>query len=219
MNSETAFAQIKHVGLLAGMRGDFRPEIALRVAEALLAEGINIFEFTMNSVEPLAAMQAVKAEFGEDVCAGMGTVLDAETADRVLDAAPDFIVSPSFSPAVVEKALAADVLIAPGVITPTECVDAWAMGVKILKIFPIGPLGLEYFKAVRGPLDHMSFMANGGIDPDTVRAFIGAGATACGAAGWLTGDGTWPVERIRERARLLVQAVAEGRGEPRHVTI
>ncbi len=219
MDITTVLARIEDSGLVAGMRGHFPPEVALQVAGALVEEGISGFEFTMNSTQAIEAMQAVKAEYGDEVCSGMGTVLDVETARRVLDAGADFIVSPAFNREVVQAALDAGTLIAPGVLTPTECVDAWAMGVPLLKIFPIGPMGVEYFKAVRGPLDHMKFMANGGIDPETTRAFIKAGAVAVGAAGWLTGKGDMPLATIRQRAQQLKNAVAEGRGEPRRVTI
>ncbi len=209
MDAQTAYNLLEDKGLLAGMRGDFPPEKALQVAEVLVEAGITIFEMTMNSPEPIAAMQAIKHEYGEDVCAGMGTVLDAATAQQVLDAGADFIVSPAFTPAVVQAALDADILVAPGVITPTECVDAWAMGVKVLKIFPIGSLGLDYFKSIYGPLSHMQFLANGGINPDTARDYLRAGAMCCGASSWLTGKGDWPLAKIRDRAQQLVAAVAE----------
>ena len=211
MQADTVYEILKERGMLAGMRGHFPSDVTLPIAEVLVEAGINVFEFTMNSTDPIATMQAVKARFGDAVCAGMGTVLDAETARRVLDAGADFIVSPAFGPEVVQAALDADILIAPGVITPTECVNAWAMGVKLLKIFPIGPLGLSYFKAIRGPLSHMSFLANGGINGDNTRDYIAAGATCCGVSGWLTGDGTWPLEKIEERARILLTAVQAGR--------
>lgn len=211
MNTQTAFDYVQRVGLMAGMRGYFPPHIALQVTGVLMGEGINVFEFTMNSEQAIEAMQAAKREYGADACVGMGTVLDAETATRVLDAGADFIVSPAFNRDVVRAAQEADVLVAPGVITPTECVDAWALGVKLLKIFPIGPLGIDYFKAIRGPLDHIQFMCNGGTNDVTVRQFMEAGAVACGMANWLTGDGHMPLETIRTRARLLRQIVQEVR--------
>jgi 2-dehydro-3-deoxyphosphogluconate aldolase / (4S)-4-hydroxy-2-oxoglutarate aldolase len=218
--AQAAYDWLEKTGLLAGMRGDFPPENALRVTEVLVNAGITVFEFTMNSPEPIAAMQAVKQAFGDDVLAGMGTVLDANTAQQVLEAGADFIVSPAFGPAVVQAALAADVLVAPGVMTPTECVNAWAMGVKLLKIFPIGSLGLDYFKSVYGPLSHMQFLANGGINPDTARDYLKAGAMCVGASSWLTGKGDWPLDKIRDRARQLVAAVDEARsGQPRQINV
>ena len=211
MNTETVYQVLKERGLLAGMRGHFPPDVALPITEVLVEAGINVFEFTMNSTQPIETMQAVKAEFGDAVCAGMGTVLDAGTAARVIDAGADFIVSPAFGEAVVQACLDADILVAPGVITPTECVNAWAMGVKLLKFFPIEPMGLSYFKSIRGPLDHMSFLANGGINAENTREYIAAGAMCCGASGWLTGDGSWPLEKVRDRARQLVASVEAGR--------
>ena len=193
--------------LLAGMRGHFPPDLALPLCAALVEEGINIFEFTMNSSEPVAAMQAVKAELGPKVFCGMGTVLSADDARLVIDAGADFIVSPAFQPEVVQVALDADLLVAPGVMTPSECVQAWDMGVDLLKFFPAGPLGLDYFRALRGPLRHMRFLANGNINPDNLTGFLDAGAACSGLSGWLTGDGTWPLDEIRARARQLMAAL------------
>lgn len=209
MDAQTGYEYVERCGLMAGMRGQFPPEVALPIAQVLVEEGINVFEFTLNSEQAIAAMQATKREFGADVCAGMGTVLDVESAQRVLDAEPDFIVSPAFNPAVVEMVRNAGLMIAPGVITPTECVNAWAMEVKLLKLFPIGPLGLDYFKAVRAPLDHMQFLCSGGMTPETVRQYLQAGATACNTATWLTGDGTLALETVRQRARTLRAIVVE----------
>jgi 2-dehydro-3-deoxyphosphogluconate aldolase/(4S)-4-hydroxy-2-oxoglutarate aldolase len=208
MKADTVYQILQTRRLLAGMRGDFPPDTALRIVEALVTEGIIVFEFTMNSTDPLKTMQTVKRTFGDSICAGMGTVLDAATARQVIDAGADLIMSPAFGPDVVQTALTADVLVAPGVITPTECVNAWAMGVKLLKIFPIGPLGLEYFKSIRGPLNHMQFLANGGITGDNTAAYLKAGALCCGLSGWLTGDGSWPLDTIRQRARQVVSAAA-----------
>jgi 2-dehydro-3-deoxyphosphogluconate aldolase/(4S)-4-hydroxy-2-oxoglutarate aldolase len=199
--------------VIAGMRGAFHPETALKVCETMVEEEINAFEFTMNSQQPIEAMQAVKARFGDAACVGMGTVLDVETAKRVIDAGADFIVSPAFQPEVVEFVVSQGVFIAPGVITPSEAVAAWNMGVKMLKLFPIGSLGLDYFKAIVGPLDHMKFMCNGGMNDNNAGELIKAGAVAVGMASWLTGDGTWTDSRLRSRARVLVNAVAVARGE------
>jgi 2-dehydro-3-deoxyphosphogluconate aldolase/(4S)-4-hydroxy-2-oxoglutarate aldolase len=215
MNAQTAFDSIARSGLMAAIRGQFPPSVALDVTHRLFDNGIGVFEFTMNSVQPLEAMQAVKREYGDSACVGMGTVLDAETAQRALDAGADFVVAPSFSRDVVNVTHQAGVLAIPGVITPTEAVDAWATGAKLIKIFPIGALGLDYFKAIRGPLDHIAFCCNGSMDETNVGAFIKAGAVACGMAGWLTGDGTLPLQTIAQRARVIREVVDSARsGQP-----
>ena len=133
----------------------------------------------------------------------MGTVLDAETAKRVIDAGADFVVSPAFIPEVVQVALDAGVLVVPGVATATEAVMAWNMGVKLLKLFPVGALGVDYFRAIYGPLNHMNIQCNGNTSADNVPDFLKAGAFSCGVAGWLTGDGSMATDKIRRRAQLL----------------
>ena len=211
MDSDSALNAIKSSGIVAGMRGAFPPDVALGVADVLMNEGISVFEMMMNSEEPLAAMRAVKAEFGAAACVGMGTVLDVESANRALDAGADFVVSPAFQPEVVETVMARGVLMGPGVATPTEAVAAWGMGAPLIKIFPIGALGVDYFKAIFGPLKHMTFMCNGAINDQNARAFMLAGAVACGMGPWLVGDGTWGKSQLRSRARILVNAVASAR--------
>ena len=207
MNAESALRAITDTRIVAGMRGNFPPDIALRTSQALMGEGICCFEMLMNSQQPIAAMQALKAEYGDEACVGMGTVLSAGAAQQAIQAGADFIVSPAFQPEVVRAAQAADVLVAPGVATPTEAVAAWQLGVPLLKLFPIGALGVDYFAAIYGPLGHMRFMCNGAMNDQNARELIQAGAVAVGMGGWLVGDGNWGRSRLRSRARILVNAV------------
>lgn len=221
MNADAALERIEQGVLMAGMRGKFPPEVALDYAHVLLESAqIDVFEFTMNSERPIEAMQAAKKHYGDRVVSGMGTVLDAEMARRVIDAGGDYIIAPSFNREVIEVAQAAGVLVVPGVITPTECVDAWATGAKLLKIFPIGVLGLEYFKSLRGPLSHINFICNGGMTDQNVGDFLKAGAAACGMAGWLTGDGSMPVVEVERRAIRLREIVTSVKtGQPQRLSV
>lgn len=211
MTPDTAYQMIKSSGLMAGMRGGFTPDVADKVTDILLEADINIFELTMNSPQAIESMQTIKQKLGDNACVGMGTVLTVEAAKQVLDAGADFIVSPAFQPDIVQTVMDGGILIAPGVATPTEAVLAWEMGVKLLKLFPIGALGLDYFKAMFGPLRHMNFMINGAMHDGNAGEFIKAGAVACGMAGWLTGDGTWPADKLRQRAKILRAVIHEAR--------
>ena len=221
MKAQAGYDRVERSGIMAGMRGQFPPDVAVEIVRTLIESAqIDVFEFTLNSDRAIEAMQAAKREFGDEAMVGMGTVLDADAARRVLDAGADFIVSPAFNRDVIALAQDADVLIAPGVITPTEAVDAWATGVKLLKIFPIGVLGVDYLKAVRGPLDHMKFLCNGAISDQNVGDFMKAGAVACGTSGWLTGDGTMALDTIARRARILREIITRVRSDnPQAVTV
>jgi 2-dehydro-3-deoxyphosphogluconate aldolase/(4S)-4-hydroxy-2-oxoglutarate aldolase len=218
MNSETSLRMIERCGVITVLRGKFPPAVALDVAQALINAGLDVFEFTMNSEQPLEAMRAVKDAFGDSVCVGMGTVLTPAMAQHALDADADMIVAPSFDPAVIALCHSQHVLAVPGVMTPTEIVNAWESGARLVKLFPMGTLGIDYLKAVLGPLNHISFICNGGIDDQNIGAFLKAGAKACGMGSWLTGDGSMPIEQITQRAHLLrsiVDAARTGQPSPR----
>lgn len=209
--SQSVHDRIVRCGLLAGMRGYFPPAVAVPLAETLLEAGIDVMEFTMNSQQPIEAMTAVKRAFGDTICVTMGTVLDVETAQRVIDAGAEAVISPAFNRAVVETSLKAGVMMVPGAMTPSEVLDAWSTGVSMVKLFPVGPLGLDYLKALRGPIDHVPLMCNGGTNDKNVGDFIRAGAVACGMAAWLVGDGTHELSAVGERARRLRQIVDDAR--------
>jgi 2-dehydro-3-deoxyphosphogluconate aldolase/(4S)-4-hydroxy-2-oxoglutarate aldolase len=218
MDATQVLNRIAREGLVAVLRGGFPPETALRAADALVSAGITSIELTTNSTQPFEALRALKRALELDAAVGMGTVLDAEMAARALDAGADFIVAPSFDRGMVAAGVAANVLTIPGVMTPTEIVEAWTAGARLVKVFPAGLLGLDYFRAVRAPLNHIPMLANGGTSEANVGDFLRAGALACGVAGWLTGDGSWEPAEIARRGRLLVDAVAAARrgGSPPH---
>lgn len=64
--------------------------------------------------------------------------------------------------------------------TPTEITAAHAAGADIVKLFPAGALGVEYFKAIKAPLRHIPVAAVGGVTPENLLLFKKAGACAYG---------------------------------------
>lgn len=211
MTPEAVLQRIQRDGLVAALRGAFPPEVAVRASEPVIRNGVTVIELTMNSERPLEAMQAVKRAFGDEAVVGMGTVLNADMAAQALEAGADFIVSPAFDRGMLQAGEQAGVLAIPGVLTPTEAVAAIAAGAPLLKLFPVGPLGVEYFKALRGPLNQVPMMANGGTTDANIGDFLRAGAFACGMGSWLVGDGAWPSAEIARRARRLADIVVAAR--------
>lgn len=203
---------IARTRLMAALRGGFTPEKAIEVCEVLLANGIDIFEFTMNSHDPVTTLSAVKAHFGDKALVCMGTVLSPAAAGEVLDAGADFVLSPGTKLDVAHAVHARDRLICAGVFTPTECIVAWDNDVRLLKLFPIGAVGVNYFKAIRGPLNSMNFLCDGGMNLENVGQFLSAGAFACGLVEALTGTGEESAEEIDRRAKLLQRNIAEACG-------
>lgn len=154
---------------------------AMQAAEAVCAGGIPIVEITMTVPGAIDVIAQLAKTMGNDVLIGAGTVLDAEAAERCLDAGADFLVSPGFDLATVQLARQRDKLMMAGALTPTEVIAAWKAGSDFVKIFPCGTVGgAKYIKALKAPLPQVPMVPTGGVNLDTAADFVRAGADALG---------------------------------------
>ena len=70
---------LKGGGLIPVIRAD-SADIALFVADALVAGGIRTIEITMTVPDALSAIRSVRSRFGDDLLLGAGTVTDRAMA-------------------------------------------------------------------------------------------------------------------------------------------
>lgn len=194
-------------------------EVAVRVAEALVAGGVRTIEITMTVPNAFEAMRAVSARFGHEVLLGAGTVTDAASVSGALDAGSEFIVTPCVVPAVIRAARDHGVPVLPGAMTPTEVFTAWSLGADIVKVFPASHVGgASYLKALKGPFPQIPVCPTGGVNLDTIGDFFAAGAAAVGVGGELVLKGAIEAgdyARITALAREYVAAVERARGATR----
>ena len=71
----------------------------------------------------------------------------------------------------------------PGALTPSEIINAYNIGADIVKLFPAATLGLEYVKAITGPITHIPLIAVGGINAENANSFIKSGCIGVGVGG------------------------------------
>ena len=213
MTREEVAAKIEEIGIFPGIRvnsGDH----ALFCAENLWGAGIPVAEITMTVPGGVDVIRTVAQGFPEMVV-GAGTVLDAETARRCLDAGARFITSTGVVPTVIEETLKANVVCIPGALTPTEVIACWKAGADFVKIFPAAALGGDlYVRSLKLPLPQVKIIAAGGVNMKNAVDFIRAGASSLGL-----GMELLPQEaimrrqshRIHELARRFLGYVREAR--------
>ena len=114
------------------------------------------------------------------MCIGAGTVMTLEQADEAKRAGADFALAPDTNVNVIRHVVGLGMVSVPGAMTPSEIAAAYEAGAGIVKLFPAGDLGLDYVKAIRGPINHVPLMAVGGVDLDNVRKFLDNGFTSVG---------------------------------------
>lgn len=176
---------------------------------AALRAGVRILEVTLTTPGALDLIATLARE--KDAIPGAGTALDPEDIRRVHEAGGRFAMSPVTDEAVIAAANERGLLFTPGAATPTEILRARRAGARVVKIFPIGPLGgVAFLKAVGGPLKGIPFLPTNGVKAEEARAYRDAGSIALGF-----GREVFPPEALAKRdmkavedaARKLVQVV------------
>jgi 2-dehydro-3-deoxyphosphogalactonate aldolase len=165
--------------LVAILRG-LAPDNAMAIGEALVGAGFRIIEVPLNSPQPFVSIERLAKAF-PDAMIGAGTVLDPKDVDRVRDAGGRLIVMPHSDPEVIRRAGALGLSCTPGVATPSEGFAALRAGADAIKLFPAEAMPPAVVRAWRAvfPKDAM-FLPVGGIKPDTMKAFVEAGANGFG---------------------------------------
>lgn len=88
-------------------------------------------------------------------------------------------MSPCLDPALLEVARRLDLVLVPGVMTPTEIQRAVDWDCALVKVFPAISLGIEYHRLLAAPMAPLPFMiAAGGLRADGVKAWLAAGYDA-----------------------------------------
>ncbi len=215
MKREEVRARIEGIGIVPAVR--FRSAEDARFAtQAISHGGIPIVEITM-TVPGALELIADLAQNSPDVIVGAGTIFDAETARRCLDAGAKFLTSPGLDVQLVEFAIKKEIVVLAGALTPTEVTMAWKAGADFVKIFPCSQVGGDnYIKALKGPFRHVPLIAAGGVNQVTAANFILAGAAAIGVGGELVPEEAIRLrqeERIHELARRFVRFVSKARAQ------
>lgn len=139
----------------------------------------------MTYTTPNAERIIASYQHDHDLIVGAGTITTLEQAQSAIEAGSQFIVSPGYLPTIGEHLSFHDTLYVPGVLTPSEIMQAKANGYSVLKLFPSGSFGLSYMKNLQGPFPEIEFIPTGGIHPVDVPKWLEAGAVAVGVGSQL----------------------------------
>jgi 2-dehydro-3-deoxyphosphogluconate aldolase/(4S)-4-hydroxy-2-oxoglutarate aldolase len=214
MSRHSDLQRVLNGGIVAIIRASSGEQL-VKVAQALYDGGIDVIEVTFTTPGVVDVISAVRKELGTKILLGAGTVLDAETARVALLAGAEFLVSPCVNLDIIKLAHRYDKLVMPGAYTPTEIITAWEAGADVVKLFPAEIGGAAYLKALKGPLPQVRLMPTGGVNQQTLRDFVKAGACAVGLGSQLVekdalerGD----FARIRQLASEYVNLMKQARG-------
>lgn len=156
---------------------------AVPLAKALIDGGLPIAEVTFRAADADKAIKAMADAYPEMII-GAGTVLTIEQAKLAKECGAKFIVAPGFNPKVVQWCIDNDILVTPGISTPSEIEQALEMGLKTVKFFPAEQSGgIAKIKAMAAPYGDVTFMPTGGIGLDNMNDYLSfKKIVACGGS-------------------------------------
>ncbi|MBI4115151.1 MAG: bifunctional 4-hydroxy-2-oxoglutarate aldolase/2-dehydro-3-deoxy-phosphogluconate aldolase [Candidatus Omnitrophica bacterium] len=181
-------------------------EDAEEMLKAVTTGGIKILEIAMTIPQATRLIESWSKK--EGLLVGAGTVTDGEMAQRAINAGAKFVSSHYTDRDVINVAKNNNTFIIQGAATPTEAVNAWQLGVDLIKIYPIefygGP---NYLSTLKGPLPFLKLMASGEITLENAFDYLKyACAVALNRAFFdkaLIRSNNW--QEITERTRQLTQ--------------
>jgi len=153
---------------------------ALRLAELLVGESVNVIEITFRTAAAEKCILSVKKYFPEMIV-GAGSILNVEMFERALDAQIDFAVSPILNNSLIDFALNTKVPYIPGVSTPSELYSALE-NFNVVKIFPAEQLGgVNYISAMCAPFKMLDFdvMPTGGVNIENIASYLKTERVTC----------------------------------------
>ncbi len=183
------------------------------MALSVAAGGISLIEITWNSNRAPELIDKLRGEL-PNCRIGTGTLLNLAQLREAVDAGAQFLFTPHVDITLIRAAEEADIPIVPGALSPTEIIAAMNAGASCVKVFPIQAVGgVNYIKALQGPLGQIPLIPTGGVNLGNAKEFIKAGAIAVGLSGdlfpkALIEAGNW--EGITQLAKSLREQIANG---------
>ncbi len=182
------------------------------VSRALHAGGVKVLEITLRTAAGLAAIERA-SQLADDIVVGVGTITKPEHCAQAKKAGAQFVVSPGLTKDLHLAAQDAGLPLLPGVMTPSDLIQAIELGYDMVKFFPAQQAGgVAMLQAFYGPFPNLRFCPTGGITVETAPDFLKQPNVVCVGGSWLTPKKVVAAQDWAEITRLA-QAASQLRTE------
>lgn len=184
---------------------------AAPLSDALREGGLDCAEITLRTPAAIEALAAMAQN--QNMLVGAGTVLTTGQAEQAVRAGARYVVTPGFSPAIVQYCQDRSVPVFPGVATATEIQMAADAGLETVKFFPAEPLGgAGMLRALAAPFTGMKFIPTGGISADTLPEYLSQPAVTAVGGSWMAPRALISAGNFAQISKLTAEAVSLATG-------
>ena len=181
---------------------------AIPLGNSLIEAGLTVLEIAFRSEAAADAIKILSKNL-PNIFLGAGTVLKIEQVKHATDSGAQFIVTPGFNPKIVDYCVENDIMIIPGLNTPTMVEWVLDRGLKLVKFFPANVSGgTEMLKALSGPYPTMKFIPTGGVNNSNILEYLKLKNVLCVGGSWIVKKELISSERFKDISRLTREALA-----------
>ncbi|MEA5620423.1 bifunctional 4-hydroxy-2-oxoglutarate aldolase/2-dehydro-3-deoxy-phosphogluconate aldolase [Cronbergia sp. UHCC 0137] len=207
MSNQVWLSKLQQHRAIAVIRAS-KKALGEQMALAVASGGMEIIEITWNSDRAAELISQLRTQLPHCLI-GTGTLFNVQELERAIAAGCQFLFTPHTDVQMIQAAVAQNIPIIPGALTPTEIVTAWTQGASCVKVFPVQSVGgTSYIKSLQAPLGHIPLIPTGGVTLENAKEFLQVGAVAVGLSSELfpqnlIKQGDWTA--IAQKAKNLHQ--------------
>ena len=177
------------------------------IAKALIDAGIKILEVTPNIPQHTKLIESLAKQ--DQILVGFGSAIDGEQVHRAINSGAKYVSCHYTDKNIFTVCKNNNTVVIQGAATVNEAIEAYNLGVDLIKIYPANFLGeVPYIARLRRSFPFLKLVPSGGVTLDNFLEYLKAGATACVVGRSLSDKAlirahSW--SEITERAKQFVQ--------------
>lgn len=168
--------------------------LAVPLAQAILAGGISVLEITLRTSAALEAIKLINQQVPQAIV-GAGTVLTSDQLKQAKVAGASFAVSPGLSVQLINTANEMQLPYLPGIVTASEAMLAQQLKLPAVKFFPAESFGgVKTLKAFSQVFPQLQFCPTGGVSLQNMKDYLALANVPAVGGTWFT-----PVDLITQQ--------------------
>ena len=146
-------------------------EEVIGICNSLKTAEVPIIEVTLRDERTRNILKYFKNYPEIKLC--VGTVRDIKDIDLAIDSGASLVITPGFSSTLSTYASQKNILLIPGIQTPSEIMQASESGHRILKFFPAELSGgVDRINAYKSVFSDITFIPTGGINEVNMSSYL-----------------------------------------------
>jgi 2-dehydro-3-deoxyphosphogluconate aldolase/(4S)-4-hydroxy-2-oxoglutarate aldolase len=158
-----------------------------QVISLLVKKRLQCIEITLRTEAALACIKKAKKIAPKNFMVGVGTIVNPQQVIQCKELGVDFMVSPGATTELIGHLKKSGIAFLPGVMTPSEIMNAMKNECLFLKLFPFNVAGgLPALKSYSKVFPSVSFCPTGGVSSSNYKDLLNLPNVVAVGGSWLT---------------------------------